>query len=134
MSYPISGLNKTLGHVQYKQHGYKVEWPIIPHGISVAIPAPAVFRYTGASSPERHLECASILGIDTSKAKQGDGEHAGALLAEGLVSIMDKVGLPLGLGPLGFKTDDIELLVEGTLPQKRLTGMLKSTSKHIKAH
>ena len=71
----------------------------VPHGVSVALPAPAVFRYTGPACPDRHLECAAILGADVSGAKSGDGEHAGALLAEALVRLMSRVGLPLGLAP-----------------------------------
>ena len=122
MSYPISGLNK-LPHVQHRQEGYGLDWPLIPHGVSVTLPAPAVFRYTGTASPERHLECASILGVDVSRARSDDGEHAGALLAEGLIGIMDRVGLPLGLSQVGFQAGDVSALVDGTLPQQRLTKM-----------
>jgi len=123
MSYPISGLNKLLPHVQWRGSGYGLDHPLIPHGVSVALPAPAVFRYTGPASPERHLECAAILGADVSRARSDDGAHAGALLAEALLKLMERVGVPLGLAALGFRSDDIGDLVGGTLPQQRLTKM-----------
>jgi hydroxyacid-oxoacid transhydrogenase len=40
MSYPISGQNPS----QYTHPGYAVPHPIIPHGVSVAVTAPAVVR------------------------------------------------------------------------------------------
>ena len=88
-----------------------------------ALPAPAVFKYTGPACPERHLECAAILGADVSRAKSDDGEHAGALLAEQLIKLMETIGLPLGLSPVGFQRADVDALVDGTLPQQRLTKM-----------
>ncbi|KAK5007819.1 Hydroxyacid-oxoacid transhydrogenase, mitochondrial [Cryomyces antarcticus] len=39
MSYPISGQNPG-----YKHPGYQTSSPIIPHGVSVAVTAPAVFK------------------------------------------------------------------------------------------
>lgn len=123
MSYPISGLNKLLPHVQYRQPGYGLPHPLIPHGVSVTLPAPAVFRYTAHACPERHRECARVLGADVSNCASDDGEHAGRLLADALVKLMDEVGLPLGLAPVGFASSDVGALVDGTLPQQRLTKM-----------
>ena len=34
---------------------------------------------------------------------------------------MKRLEMPNGLSPLGFKADDIPTLVEGTLPQHRVT-------------
>jgi hydroxyacid-oxoacid transhydrogenase len=44
LSYSISGLAKN-----YNPEHYSKEYPIIPHGLSVVISAPAVFQYTGKS-------------------------------------------------------------------------------------
>lgn len=113
MSYPISGQNPG-----YKHAGYDVDTPIIPHGVSVAVTAPAVFRFTAASNPERHLEAAEAFGIDTSNIKK---ESAGEVLAEALADFLAKLGdQPKGLKDLGFSSTNIEGLVDGALPQKRV--------------
>src|SRR6187401_2803232 len=57
MSYPVSG------HVHgYRTPGYAVGHPLVPHGVSVILNAPAVFRFTGPQSPRRHLEAAEAFG------------------------------------------------------------------------
>jgi hydroxyacid-oxoacid transhydrogenase len=73
MSYPVSGMARD-----YHPPGYAVDKPLIPHGISVVLNAPAAFRFTGPGCPERHLEAAAFLGADVSRAKLSD---AGDILA-----------------------------------------------------
>jgi hydroxyacid-oxoacid transhydrogenase len=43
------------------------------------------------------------------------------LLAEQIVRLMQKLDVPNGLSAVGFTEDDIPALVEGTLPQHRVT-------------
>jgi hydroxyacid-oxoacid transhydrogenase len=113
MSYPISGQNPG-----YKHAGYEVDSPIIPHGVSVAVTAPAVFKFTGASNPERHLQAAECFGVDISNVKL---ESAGEVLSEALASFLVKLGdQPRGLSALGFSRGDVDSLVEGTIPQARV--------------
>lgn len=113
MSYPISGQNPG-----YKHAGYQVDAPIIPHGVSVAVSAPAVFRFTGPSNPERHLQAAEAFGVDVSNVKR---ESAGEVLAEALAKFLADLGdQPKGLGDLGFRREHLDDLVEGTLPQARV--------------
>lgn len=112
-SYPISSQNPG-----YKHPGYDVEFPIIPHGVSVAVTSPAVFKFTGPSSPDRHLAAAEAFGVDISNVK---AESAGEVLGEALADFLTKLGdQPRGLKDLGFKNEHIEGLVEGALPQQRV--------------
>jgi len=113
MSYPISGQNPG-----YKHAGYDVDHTIIPHGVSVAVTAPAVFRFTGASNPERHLAAAEAFGVDISNVK---AESAGEVLGEALAEFLIKLGdQPRGLKALGFGKEHLDQLVEGTIPQARV--------------
>ena len=115
MSYPISGLNPA----QYSHKGYQNEGkPLIPHGVSVAVTAPTVFKFTAASNPDRHLVAAECFGVDTRHVKK---ESAGDVLSDALRSFLEKLGgQPRGLKGLGFRKEDIGNLVEGTIPQKRV--------------
>lgn len=113
MSYPVSGMVR-----EFRPPGYVVDHPMVPHGISVILNAPAVFRFTSKACPERHLRAAEILGADISRSKPAD---AGEILAEQITVLMQRLKIPNGLCALGYDTSDIPRLVEGTLPQHRVT-------------
>lgn len=113
MSYPLAGMNKSYRHPGYDIPAGHV---ILPHGVSVAVTAPAVFRFTGASNPDRHLQAARIFGYEgTAKA-----ESAGEILAECLQDFLVKLNQPRGICKFGYGAEDIGALVEGTLPQQRV--------------
>jgi len=59
-----------------------------------------------------------MLGAETRGASDDD---AGAILADAIIAIMRRVGMPNGLAAIGFGPDDVEALVAGTLPQHRVT-------------
>ena len=113
MSYPVSGMVR-----QYQADGYPAHHPMIPHGMSVILNAPAVFRFTAAANPERHLYAASLMGVDVSEAKP---EEAGELLSGAIIALMKKTAMPNGLKAVGFGPEDVDRLVAGTLPQHRVT-------------
>jgi hydroxyacid-oxoacid transhydrogenase len=113
MSYPVSGNVKS-----YRAPGYAVDHPLVPHGVSVILNAPAVFRFTASASPERHLEAAEALGADVSRCRPAD---AGAVLADRITWFMQRLRVPNGLAAIGYTSTDIPALVEGTLPQHRVT-------------
>ena len=113
MSYAVSGNVK-----EFSLTGYPEGKPLIPHGLSVIINAPAVFRFTAKTNPERHLEAAKLLGVDTSNESSNS---AGKLVSEKIIEFIKILGMPNGLRGLGYEESDIEKLVEGTLPQHRVT-------------
>jgi hydroxyacid-oxoacid transhydrogenase len=114
MSYPVSGLVRD-----YRAPGYTaVDHAMVPHGISVIVNAPAAFRFTSMACPDRHLTVAGILGANISRAKL---EDAGKILADQLLALMHDLRIPTGLRQLGYQQSDVQALVEGTLPQHRVT-------------
>jgi hydroxyacid-oxoacid transhydrogenase len=113
MSYPVSGHVKS-----YRAPGYATDHPLVPHGISVILNAPAVFRYTASANPQRHLQAAEALGADVSNVRDAD---AGKVLADRITWFMRELKVPNGLQAIGYTSSDIDTLVEGTLPQHRVT-------------
>ena len=113
MSYPVAGMVRD-----YVPDDYPDGEPIVPHGMSVILNAPAVFRYTGPTNPERHLHAARLMGSDVSGAGP---EDSGDVLGDIIVKFIRDMGLPNGLGAVGYTEDDVPALVEGTLPQHRVT-------------
>lgn len=113
MSYPVSGMVK-----EYVPEGYPAGNPIVPHGLAVVLNAPAAFRFSGPARPERHLEAAALMGVDVEGAKE---EEAGDILADAVIDLMKRTGMPNGLSAVGYTEADADRLVEGTLPQQRLT-------------
>jgi hydroxyacid-oxoacid transhydrogenase len=113
MSYPVSGMVRN-----FKPDDYLTDHAIIPHGMSVILNAPAVFRYTAPTNPQRHLHAARLMGADTAGARD---EDAGDILAGAIVRLMQQTGMPNGLSAVGFTPDDVDQLVAGTLPQHRVT-------------
>lgn len=113
MSYPVSGMVRD-----FVPAGYPSDHAIVPHGMSVILNAPAVFRWTASANPDKHLEAARLLGAETRGAA---AEDAGEILASQIISIMRRVGMPSGLAAIGFSVDDVDDLVTGTLPQHRVT-------------
>jgi len=113
MSYPVSGMVREFAPEDYPE-GH----PLVPHGMSVILNAPAVFRFTAPTNPERHLEAARLMGVDVSSAGQ---EDAGDLLADAIIAIIRRIDIPNGLSEVGYTPEDVDRLVAGTVPQHRVT-------------
>ncbi len=112
MGYPIAGMVRD-----YIPPGYKIDYPLIPHGISVTIGAPAAFKFTAPSCPERHARAAELLGIKTEGLSVLEGAAA---LSDALVALMKDIVFPNGITALGYTEKDVPALAEGTLKQQRL--------------
>lgn len=113
MSYGVSGMVRD-----YRPPGYPAAEPLVPHGISVVLNAPAAFRFTGPASPARHLQAAEWMGADVSRSQPAD---AGKILADRVIAMMRRLNVPNGLSAVGYTQADIPALVAATLPQHRLT-------------
>ncbi|KAI6661936.1 Hydroxyacid-oxoacid transhydrogenase, mitochondrial [Oopsacas minuta] len=113
LSYAIS--SKVI---DYNPDGYPTDYPLIPHGLSAIITAPAVFSEIGYVSPDRCMYLAQILGANTGNVKRLE---AGRCLAGRLCYYMKRLGIPNGLSGLGFTEDDIPEIIEETQKIIRLT-------------
>src|SRR5689334_5660722 len=114
MAYAVAGQVR-----EFRPSGYPDDKPLVPHGMSVILNAPAAFRITAPSDPARHLAAAGYLGADIAGAADTD---AGEVLAGHLVGIMAAVGMPAGLADVGYTDADVEALAAGAFPQQRLLG------------
>ena len=112
MSYSVAGLVRD-----YCPSGYPQGHPLVPHGISVVVNAPAAFRFTARTNSERHIEGARLLGADI-----GDigADEVGEALGRHLENMMRSTDMPNGISGVGYRQEDIEHLVEGAFVQQRL--------------
>ncbi len=113
MSYPVAGNARD-----YQPEGYPTDHAIIPHGLSVILNAPAVFRYTAIANPQRHLEAARLMGADVDGV---DADQCGEVLADQIVQLLKDLDMPNGLTGVGYDESDVDTFVTGTLPQHRVT-------------
>ena len=113
MSYAVSGLVRDFK----APLGYPQEQPMVPHGMSVILNAPSVYRFTGEAAPERHLEAARFLGADTAQATESE---AGEIVARKLIALMRAVNFPNGLNAVGYTEHDAAALAERAFPQQRV--------------
>jgi hydroxyacid-oxoacid transhydrogenase len=114
-AYPIAGQVRD-----FRPEGYDADHAMVPHGMAVSLTAPAAFGFTFEAAPERHVRAAELLshGTDAAWAQRPDdpADH----LPQVLAGIMREVGIPSGLGEIGYLASDVDSLVEGTMKQQRL--------------
>lgn len=113
-AYPIAGMVKD-----YVPEGYTTTHALVPHGQSVCVTAPAAFRFTFPADPERHVHAATLLGGHKAYSSCAP-ERLVELLPGTLISLMRDIGIPNGIGALGYSEADIPELVRGALKQQRL--------------
>ncbi|MEO3824527.1 hydroxyacid-oxoacid transhydrogenase [Actinomadura sp. B10D3] len=109
-AYPIAGMVKD-----FHPAGYPDGEALVPHGMSVSLTAPEAFRFTYQARPERHVRAAELL--DPRLDRPNDpAEH----LPLAVLNLMRDIGIPDGIGGVGYAEGDIPGLVEGTMKQQRL--------------
>jgi hydroxyacid-oxoacid transhydrogenase len=109
-AYPIAGRVKD-----FRPEDYPKDEPIVPHGMAVSLTTPEAFRFTFQARPERHVRAAELLapGLDR---PNDDAEY----LPAALIQLMRDIGIPNGIGGVGYDEGDVGDLVEGTMKQQRL--------------
>ncbi|MGC9668384.1 hydroxyacid-oxoacid transhydrogenase [Planosporangium sp. 12N6] len=108
-AYPIAG-----GVRDYHPAGYPDAEPLVPHGMAVSLTAPEAFRFTFGACPDRHVRAAELLAPGSAT-----GEPAERLPAA-LIALMRDIGIPNGIGAVGYAESDVDSLVAGAMKQQRL--------------
>jgi alcohol dehydrogenase class IV len=116
-AYPIAGMVKD-----YRPAGYPQDEPMVPHGQSVSLTAPEAFRFSFESAPERHLRAAEMM--DPRADRTNDPREQ---LPSVLVALMRDIGIPNGIGGVGYTEADVPDLVPGTMKQQRLLATCPKT-------
>jgi alcohol dehydrogenase class IV len=112
LGYPIAGMVHD-----WMPPGYDVDAPLVPHGISTVLTAPASFRFTAATNPGKHARLAELLGANTAGLPVME---AALLLPDAIVRLMKDIGCPNGLSALGCTEADVAKMAEGGWKQQRL--------------
>jgi hydroxyacid-oxoacid transhydrogenase len=111
MSYGVTHLMSDI-----TTEGYPVASPFIPHGISVAVSAPAIFRYLASAQPDRHLDAAGFMGAQHLDA---GGDEVGEVVANRIVELMRATSVPNGISAVGFGASDVKAMAASSIRQKR---------------
>lgn len=111
-AYPVAGRVRD-----YRPEGYPAGEAIVPHGMAVSLTAPEAFRFTFDAAPERHLTAARLLDPTGEHGSTGAGPD---VLPRVLAALMRDIGIPNGIGGVGYGEGDVDALVSGTLQQQRL--------------
>jgi alcohol dehydrogenase class IV len=109
-AYPIAGRVRD-----FRPEGYPDDHPMVPHGMAVSLTAPEAFRFTFDASPERHVRAARLLAPDADQPAD-----AADFLPAVLTDLMRDIGIPDGIGAVGYTDGDVPDLVDGALKQQRL--------------
>lgn len=108
-AYPIAGM--VTDHFP---SGYPSGEAMVPHGQAVSLTAPEAFRFTYPAAPQRHLRAAELLAPGHETADEAER------LPSALTDLMRDIGMPNGIGGVGFGERDVADLAAGTMKQQRL--------------
>ena len=116
-AYPLAGMVRD-----FRPSGYPQDEAMLPHGMAVSLTAPESFRFTFDAAPERHLRAAALIapGADTTS------DPAQQLPAV-LIELQRDIGIPNGIGAVGYAESDADELVAGAVKQQRLLSIAPRT-------
>jgi hydroxyacid-oxoacid transhydrogenase len=115
MGYPIAGNVRGFHPPDYPH-----KKPLVPHGMSTSLGAPASFQFTARAKPERHKQVAEWMGVNP---RGSSADLVGQALRGAFIEFMQSIGMPNGLRAVGYTDNDIPTLAAGTLKQKRLIAL-----------
>ncbi|GAA1398116.1 hydroxyacid-oxoacid transhydrogenase [Pseudonocardia kongjuensis] len=109
-AYPIAGMVRD-----FRPSGFPQDEPMVPHGMSVSLTAPEAFRFSFSSAPQRHLKAAELMDPGADRRNDEREQLPGVL-----IDLMRDIGIPNGIGGVGYTEADVPDLVPGTMKQQRL--------------
>lgn len=116
-AYPLAGMVRD-----FRPSGYPQDEAMLPHGMAVSLTAPEAFRFTFDAAPERHLRAAELLAPGSN-----EGTDPSQRLSAVLVDLQRDIGIPSGIGAVGYTESDVEALVGGAMKQQRLLSIAPRT-------
>jgi alcohol dehydrogenase class IV len=109
----LGPVNTAAGHALAYPLGSEYH---VPHGVSVAIVQPHVFRFNSQATPERHAKVARALGVREDSTSL-ETAHSGA---EALARLTEECGVNTHLDSYGIPTDDVSELATSAMKVDRL--------------
>ncbi|BCU66908.1 alcohol dehydrogenase [Sulfolobales archaeon HS-7] len=114
MAYPIAGMIR-----KWYPQDYEFGYPIVPHGVSTAIPGAYALKYLTPYAHEKFALVADLLELNYT----GNVKELADNIFEYYVKLLQDLGMPTTLKELDFSNDDLQPLVDGTLAQQRLLSL-----------
>ncbi|MBD0403486.1 iron-containing alcohol dehydrogenase [Flammeovirga sp. EKP202] len=103
--------NAGLGFVHSMAHQLGGQYDI-PHGVANAVLLPHVMRYNAKVCAAKLKNVAEAMGVDVTGMTNEQGAEAAI---DAITKMAERVNIPSGIGALGAKEEDIELMAENAL-------------------
>jgi len=98
----------------------------IPHGTVCGLLLPYTMAYNLPAAGAKYARVATLMGLDTQRLGVDEAAH---LAVEHVRDTMEAIGIPLHLGIFGVRADQLDPIIEGSLP----SGSLKHNPRTLGA-